>query len=78
MKYVCELCGTIYNEEIGDVAHGIPAGTSFDELSEYYECPGCGSGKEALNPVQPNVTVQPMSNFDTYQKYTDNKPESER
>ena len=47
MKYVCELCGRIYDEAAGDVKHGIPAGTVFSDLPAEYECPDCGSGKEA-------------------------------
>ncbi|MGN1047606.1 MAG: rubredoxin [Eubacteriales bacterium] len=46
MKYVCELCGYIYDEEIGDPENGIAPGTSFDELPEDYVCPLCGAGKE--------------------------------
>ena len=52
MKYVCELCGSIYSEEIGDPRHGIPAGTAFADLPAHYECPGCGSEKEAFCKMQ--------------------------
>ena len=48
MKYVCELCGMIYDETEGDARRGIPAGTVFDELPPYYECPRCGSEREAF------------------------------
>ncbi len=81
MKYVCELCGTVYSEEAGDPAHGIPAGTAFDTLSEYYECPGCGSGKEALNPASPQITrpsAQKNPAFWQETKYSDICPESDR
>jgi len=47
MKYVCELCGKVYDDTIGDIQHGIPAGTDFLSL-DTYECPDCGSGKEAF------------------------------
>lgn len=49
MKYVCELCGTIYDEEVGDVRHGIPAGTAFEALPQDYTCPCCGSEQEAFS-----------------------------
>lgn len=49
MKYVCELCGMIYDETEGDSKHGIPAGTIFAELPPYYECPRCGSEREAFS-----------------------------
>ena len=47
MKYVCELCGKVYDDAVGDVSRGIPAGTDFLSLTAY-ECPDCGSGKEAF------------------------------
>ena len=33
-KYVCTVCGYVYDEEIGDPDNGIEAGTSWDELDE--------------------------------------------
>lgn len=53
MKYICELCGTVYDEAIGNTRAGIVPGTKFADLPEDYECPGCGYLKEALNPVRP-------------------------
>lgn len=41
MKYICELCGWIYDEKKGDPSQNIPPGTPFTELPEDYECPGC-------------------------------------
>ena len=29
MKYVCELCGWVYDEELGDPSNGIAPGTKF-------------------------------------------------
>ena len=55
MKYVCELCGMIYDEDLGDVKHGIPAGTRFEDLPEDYECPGCYSEREAFSPRRPRT-----------------------
>ena len=42
MKYQCEICGAIYNEELGDPSQGIHAGTGFNQLSEDYTC-RCGA-----------------------------------
>ena len=50
MKYVCELCGMIYDEDVGDIRHNIPAGTKFQDLPEDYECPGCYSERQAFSP----------------------------
>ena len=46
MKYVCELCGWVYDEELGDPDNGIAPGTKFEDLPEDFECPLCGVGKE--------------------------------
>ena len=45
-KYVCNVCGWIYDEELGDVDNGIAAGTKFEDLPEDFVCPLCGVGKE--------------------------------
>ena len=45
-KYVCQLCGYVYDETLGDPDNGIAPGTKFEDLPEDYECPLCGAGKE--------------------------------
>lgn len=62
MKYVCELCGYIYDESAGEPERGIAAGTAFAELPEQYECPHCGCGCEAFDPV--GQTDQPSRSSD--------------
>lgn len=52
MKYVCELCGMIYDEDLGDARRGIPAGTKFQDLPADYECPGCYSERQAFSPYK--------------------------
>lgn len=47
MKYICELCSLVYDEEKGDPKHGIAPGTLFADLPDDYECPGCYSEKQA-------------------------------
>lgn len=46
MKYVCTVCGYVYDEEVGDIDNGIEAGTSFADLPDDFVCPLCGVGKE--------------------------------
>lgn len=46
MKYVCSVCGYIYDEVTGDVDNGIEAGTKWSDLPEDFECPLCGVGKD--------------------------------
>lgn len=46
MKYICSLCGYVYDEEEGVPDEGIPAGTKFEDLPEGFVCPLCGAGKD--------------------------------
>ncbi len=50
-KYVCTLCGYVYDPELGDDTVDIPAGTSFEDLPEDWVCPECGAGKDMFEPV---------------------------
>ena len=52
MKYICELCGSIYDEATGLPHASIRPGTLFSELPEDFICPGCDYQKEAYNPVK--------------------------
>ncbi len=45
-KYVCDVCGYVYDPEAGDPENNIPAGTPFDKLPEDWVCPLCSVGKE--------------------------------
>lgn len=47
-KYLCELCGYIYDPAEGDDSQGIEPGTPFDALPETWVCPLCGAGKESF------------------------------
>ena len=46
-KYVCEACGWVFDEELGDEEFGIAPG-KFEDLPEDFVCPLCGAGKEAF------------------------------
>ena len=43
MKYMCEVCGWTYDEELGDPENGIAPGTKFEDLPEDFVCPLCGA-----------------------------------
>ncbi|MBQ8320423.1 MAG: rubredoxin [Clostridia bacterium] len=45
-KYICDVCGWVYEEEVGLPEKGIAAGTKFSELPDDFECVLCGVGKE--------------------------------
>ena len=46
MTYVCNVCGWVYDESVGDPDNGIAAGTKFEDLPEDFVCPLCGVGKD--------------------------------
>jgi len=48
-KYVCSICGYVYDPAVGDPEHGIPAGTRFEDLPEDWKCPRCKQGKDKFN-----------------------------
>jgi len=45
-KYVCKVCGYIYDPEKGDSTQNIVPGTSFEDLPDDWLCPECGVGKD--------------------------------
>ena len=45
-KYKCQVCGYVYDPEVGDPDNNIPAGTSFEDLPEDWVCPLCSVGKD--------------------------------
>lgn len=50
-KYVCSVCGYIYDPKKGDLEHEIPPGTDFSELPEDWVCPICFAPKKAFEKV---------------------------
>ncbi len=44
MKYVCQLCGYVYDEET--------EGVKFADLPEDWVCPLCGAGKNDFAPEE--------------------------
>ena len=43
MKYICDICGYIYDPAEHD-------NIDFEDLSDSYECPICGVGKDQFSP----------------------------
>ncbi|MCD6111563.1 MAG: rubredoxin [Thermoplasmata archaeon] len=52
MKYLCKICGYIYDPEVGDQDSGIEPGTPFEELPSDWVCPICGAGKDMFEKVE--------------------------
>ncbi|MTJ08768.1 MULTISPECIES: rubredoxin [unclassified Anabaena] len=44
-KYICSVCGYIYDPEIGDPDSDILPGTAFEDIPDDWVCPVCGAEK---------------------------------
>lgn len=51
MKYVCTVCGYVYDPEVGVPDMGIAPGTPWEELPDDFACPPCGVGKDMFEPA---------------------------
>jgi rubredoxin len=49
-KYVCTVCGYIYDPAIGDPDSGVAAETAFEDLPDDWVCPVCGADKDQFEP----------------------------
>jgi len=50
-KYVCDICGYIYDPVQGDPEVGVAPGASFADLPDDWVCPLCGVEKSVFSPV---------------------------
>jgi rubredoxin len=50
-KYVCNVCGYIYDPSVGDPEAGIAPGTSFEQLPDDWVCPVCDVPKSDFSPT---------------------------
>ncbi|MBW2095923.1 MAG: rubredoxin [Deltaproteobacteria bacterium] len=49
-KYVCSVCGYVYDPEAGDPENGVDAGTAFADVPDDWTCPICGATKDLFEP----------------------------
>lgn len=56
-KYLCVVCGYIYDPEKGDPDSGIAPGTAFEDIPEDWTCPVCGVSKEDFVVYEEEVTL---------------------
>ena len=45
-KYVCMICGYVYDPAEGDPDNDVSPGTAWDDVPEDWVCPICGAGKD--------------------------------
>lgn len=50
-KYVCQVCGYIYDPALGDPDDGVEPGVSFENLPDNWVCPICGVPKDEFVPT---------------------------
>lgn len=44
-RYVCSVCGYVYDPEQGDPDNGVEPGTAFENVPDSWTCPICGASK---------------------------------
>lgn len=52
-KWICVLCGLIYDPEEGDPDSGIAPGTPFEDIPDDWTCPICGAAKADFRELEP-------------------------
>ena len=51
-RYVCTICGYVYDPEQGDPDSGVAAGTKWEDVPDDWECPVCGASKADFEKEQ--------------------------
>lgn len=51
-KWMCVVCGHIYDEALGAPEDGIAPGTRWDNVPDTWTCPDCGVTKEDYEPYE--------------------------
>lgn len=49
-KYVCNICGYVYDPAEGDPDNDVKAGTKWEAVPSAWTCPICGASKENFSP----------------------------
>jgi rubredoxin len=50
-KWVCTVCGYIYDPESGDPDANVEPSTPFEDLPEDWVCPICGAAKDLFKKM---------------------------
>ena len=51
-KYMCVICGFVYDEAQGHPDGGIPPGTPWEDVPETWQCPDCGASKSEFEMME--------------------------
>lgn len=60
-KWLCIICGLIYDEAKGWPKDGIVAGTRWEDVPEDWKCPDCGVGKADFEMIEITAEVAPVA-----------------
>ena len=52
MKYICDVCGWMYDEADGAEEYNIAPGTKWDNVPDDFLCPVCSVGKDQFSKKQ--------------------------
>jgi len=50
-KYICIICGYIYDPEEGAPEDGIAPGTRWEDVPDDWFCPDCGASKKDFQMI---------------------------
>lgn len=50
-KYICTVCGYVYDPALGDPDSGIATGTNFGDVPDDWLCPECGATKDVFEKM---------------------------
>ena len=51
-KFICDICGYIYEPGAGDPGNGVEPGTPFEDIPDAWVCPECGADKDNFSPLE--------------------------
>ena len=51
-RYMCVICGFIYDEATGHQEDGIAPGTLWEDIPENWFCPDCGAAKQDFEMIE--------------------------
>lgn len=51
-RYLCVVCGFIYDEEKGYPEGGLAPGTRWEDVPENWLCPDCGASKYDFQMIE--------------------------
>ena len=68
-KYVCDVCGYVYDPAEGDPEGGVDAGTAFEDVPTDWICPICGAPKSEFSKEDQSHPVDVIDKKRSYKEY---------